>query len=105
METVGFELRKLAISRRGCEEKDLFARSAFNRFYYSAFLKTRSTLKILNPSWGKSKHANLPELLEGKVISLVKAELKKQVAQGLITIGHKSHKINSLTTATTELAN
>ena len=48
-------------------ERDLFGRSAFNRYYYATFLITRSMFSNLNVDWTEVPHATYPELLQGKI--------------------------------------
>lgn len=48
-------------------ERDAFARSAFNRYYYSAFLNIRELLSALDASWSSLPHKSYPDLLKGQV--------------------------------------
>lgn len=48
-------------------ERDAFARSAFNRYYYSAFLNIREMLGALDSSWSSLPHKSYPEVLQGQV--------------------------------------
>ncbi len=54
-------------------QKDAYARSAFNRYYYSVFLKSRELFRALNPAWSKLPHADYPLILRGDV----RKQLKK----------------------------
>ena len=45
-------------------EADAFGRSAFNRYYYAAFLSTRELLSMIERSWSGVPHSNIPALLE-----------------------------------------
>lgn len=51
---------------------DLFGRSAFNRYYYAAFLEVRSMLRDLNETWAEIPHADIPKLLTGQVRTTIK---------------------------------
>ena len=56
------------------EQRDAYARSAFNRYYYGVFLRSRDLLRALDPSWSRTGHAKYPELLRG--------EVRKQLKRG-----------------------
>ena len=45
------------------DKKDLFGRSAFNRYYYAAFLSTRQMLGEFKTEWERTAHRNIPDLL------------------------------------------
>jgi len=51
---------------------DAYARSAFNRYYYSSFLSTRELLSQLNGSWGREPHKNIPKILSENVVGQIK---------------------------------
>ena len=51
MQYVGSELERLALSDADPNNADLLGRSAFNRYYYAAFLITRETLGYMQPNW------------------------------------------------------
>lgn len=57
------------------EEFDLFGRSAFNRYYYAAFLIARKLMRDLNPDW-QGGHSSLPGELTGSVLTQVRAAAK-----------------------------
>jgi hypothetical protein len=48
-------------------DRDQFGRSAFNRFYYAAFLLVRTELKPVVGSWPNS-HSGIPPWLRGSVL-------------------------------------
>ena len=56
---------------------DLFGRSSFNRYYYAAYLKVRSTLGNLNKEWASAHHASIPTLLTGQVLMTIKRHRKR----------------------------
>lgn len=66
MEIVATHLKAKALELLGDPEADLFGRSSFNRFYYSAYLDVRRELRILFPD-APTSHAVLPEYLTGEV--------------------------------------
>lgn len=76
MQVVGLLLQKEAVKEQ-TDSKDLFARSAYNRYYYSVFLATRKLLAEINPAWGRLAHKSYPETLRGSVIKeLTKARTR-----------------------------
>lgn len=68
-EPVATSLHSQALAMVDPEQRDVFARSAFNRLYYSTFLVVRSVLKDLNPEWGYIAHKTVPEVLRGQIVS------------------------------------
>jgi hypothetical protein len=67
MKTVGDKLRDLALNAPSANDADKFGRSAFNRYYYAAFLVVRSALMNIDPGWARSPHKDLPSLLKGRI--------------------------------------
>lgn len=67
MENVANHLRLEVFKQHPNEDKDCFGRTAFNRYYYSIFLEIKKTLSSLNPDWDILGHAQVPDLLRGKV--------------------------------------
>jgi hypothetical protein len=55
-------------------QKDAFARSAYNRYYYGCFLALRTTFAEMNPQWEKNPHKSYPELLNGTIARRLKSE-------------------------------
>lgn len=70
---VGHHLQNFAHNFAG-EERDAYARSAFNRYYYSIFLKTRDLFISLDPTWSRKPHADYPVTL--------RASVRKQLKKG-----------------------
>lgn len=56
-------LRGVALSSTTPDAENLYGRSAFNRYYYSAFLVTRSLVRQLHAEWGAVAHANMPDVI------------------------------------------
>lgn len=71
MEDVGHHLQRETLTRPS-DERDSFGRSAFNRFYYAAFLPVSRTLRSLRPEWAGIPHKDIPELLRGKILTALK---------------------------------
>jgi len=105
MKIVGDKLGSIASLERDHFKKDLFGRSAFNRYYYAAFLVTREMLGELNPSWKRTAHREIPNLLLTGVRKPVVRKLKESVKKDLMTLGESSALQTKLTKATTELSN
>lgn len=66
MQEVGHHLQVEAIKKTG-DERDLFARSAYNRYYYAVYLAVRRMLTDLDPRWAQIAHKSCPELLKGEI--------------------------------------
>lgn len=69
MEIVAQHLQREAFARQTPHERDLFGRSAFNRYYYATFLDVKVRLAKLRPEWGgRIAHRDVPEALRGAVV-------------------------------------
>lgn len=55
---------------------DAYGRSAFNRYYYAAYLTVRDLLIKFNPSWDVS-HSDAPNLVESTLPALVRKTARK----------------------------
>ena len=66
MRIVGDHLRTHACGLASGADFDLFARSAFNRYYYAAFWITRRMLQDLGQPNDKLRHESIPEHITGK---------------------------------------
>lgn len=104
MKYVGSELERLALSAPDPDNSDLLGRSAFNRYYYAAFLTTRETLGYMQPNWKGTQHANIPELLETSLRKPAKHALAKQRRSGLLDQGEESRLLTDLNATASELA-
>lgn len=68
MEVVADHLCQEVYRRADQAEKDLFGRSAFNRYYYATFLHVRTGLRQLNdPDWFDLPHKVIPDVLKGAI--------------------------------------
>jgi hypothetical protein len=89
METVAQLLRDEALTRTVHLERDQFARSSFNRFYYAAFLRVRDGLATMSPGWDEMAHAAMPQLLRGSITGKLKmglAQAKRNEDGDLVSI-------------------
>lgn len=76
MQQVGLHLQVQA-HNASADDKDAFARSAYNRYYYASFLLTRDMIRRLYPErTANLGHADYPEFLKGTVIKDLKSEEK-----------------------------
>lgn len=76
---VGDYLAEAALKQGTNSDSDLFARSAFNRYYYAVYLIVKESISLINPTWSKMNHTDLPEVLTGKVIKTIKADIKRKI--------------------------
>lgn len=105
MKVVGDQLENWAHAQSDFRSSDLFGRSAFNRYYYAAFLVTREMLGDLDSNWKHTQHKNIPELLEVALKKPVLNKLSANVRKDIITEGDKKRLQQELQIATTDLAN
>lgn len=67
MEIVAHHLQNVASTRPDPIERDLFGRSAFNRYYYATYLDVKEVLGSLKAEWGGIPHGDVPNVLVGAV--------------------------------------
>ncbi|HBC0006784.1 MULTISPECIES: hypothetical protein [Vibrionaceae] len=104
MKYVGNELQRLALNEPETTNADLLGRSAFNRYYYAAFLVTRETLGFLNSGWKGTPHGNIPALLETNLKKKAKPVAEGFKRKGLMTQGDCSRILTEIDTVAKELA-
>lgn len=64
MESVARHLQVQALrNHKDGGDDDIFARSAYNRYYYATFLIVRSSLSSINHSWSSIAHKSYPDVL------------------------------------------
>jgi len=102
MHEVGHYLQLEAVKKTGIE-RDQFARSAYNRYYYAAFLDVRSMLAQLDPRWGKAPHKSYPELLNGSISRTFKKERRKATKHDDLELLQKLDAGNRATVALASL--
>ncbi len=101
---VAEKLQAIACASKEDDAIDAFGRSAFNRYYYSAFLTVRATLTEMNSSWAKMAHKNMPDLLTGEVWTRIHREAQKQTATAFISRKEAKEELHAANTAVAELA-
>lgn len=93
MQEVAHHLQKTAHSMVGVE-RDAFARSAYNRYYYACYLEIRVAFREMSAEWGRSAHSNFPAILRSSIPKCLKsgkreanrvgdAELERRISQAL----------------------
>jgi hypothetical protein len=105
MRLVGDHLAVEAKTRGLVDERDLFGRSAFNRYYYSAFLSVRAVLKKIDPSWATPSHQSVPEVLKGEVLKRIKKEIQTSQKAGLLSHSQGLQYYSAASAAANELSN
>ncbi len=86
MQRVAHHLQLEAMKKQG-EERDLYARSAYNRYYYNLFLIVRQMLADLDPIWSELPHKDYPKILKGQICRTYrksKARAQKNGDSGLV---------------------
>lgn len=73
MHKVGHHLQIEALKHKG-DVRDLFARSAYNRYYYDVFLSVREMLSCFDENWSGIPHKSYPKLLTGQITRKFKKE-------------------------------
>jgi len=83
MRTVAQHLQVKALElRRQGGEFDVFARSAYNRYYYATFLVARECISGLDKNWSHLPHADYPKVIDGKIIKKITEARRKAVNLG-----------------------
>lgn len=77
MEAVALHLQQEAVKRDEDTGRDLFGRSAYNRYYYATYLTVRALISMLNAQWKNLPHSDYPSLLEGKLLEEIKRGKKR----------------------------
>ena len=58
-------------------DRDAFARSAYNRYYYACYLQVREALVSMNFDVKQLSHKSIPDLLGASVVSYLKRERRR----------------------------
>ncbi len=75
VQEVAHHLQKQAHAMAG-GERDAFARSAYNRYYYACYLEIRDAFKEMSPEWGRAAHKSFPGILKSSISKNLKAGRK-----------------------------
>lgn len=90
--------------KHSASDADAFGRTAFNRYYYAAYLTVRELLERVDASWGREGHANVPGLLEGALLKKVKGMARKQEKVGVLAKAREQVLVKQATAASSEIA-
>lgn len=101
---VGDKLRDLAITASDAETINKYGRSAFNRYYYAAYLIVRDAIMNLDPKWARCSHKDLPSLLQKKIYRQAREQARRLEQAGQLNAQQKSMIITSIKICTAELA-
>ena len=104
MECVARHLVAEARSREGVEF-DLFARTAFNRYYYACYRIVRRMLAEIYPNEAVPPHKSLPEKIENKLYKFLRDAATNAVRTGTITQSEAMKIKHTVREATNELGN
>jgi hypothetical protein len=99
---VGITLADKAKTTAG-DVADAFGRSAFNRYYYAAYLQARGLLIKVNPDWDVS-HSDAPTLVEKSLVGIVRKEVRRKERSGLISHTESMRITSTVATACTAIA-
>lgn len=96
MQIVGKHLSDFALSIRGRSPEDsLYARSAFNRYYYAAFLASRQLLIETTGPAGLS-HKAIPDYLIGHFRRVLKRQIQAEFKSGVLSPGESARMLEML---------
>ena len=104
MRIVADKLKELALASNTDHEIDQYGRSAFNRYYYAVYLVVRRTLMNINPSWARSPHKNIPDILTGSMYTHARNQALKLERAGQLSQREKSEVIRSIRICVDELS-
>ncbi len=104
MQIVGDHLKSIAESEKDKVVFDLFGRSAFNRYYYSAFLSARESLSLIDSKWSILKHKELPITLRKEVQSRAITEIKKQEKSRILDANESAKMKHDIRVALADLS-
>ena len=66
-------------------DRDAYARSAFNRYYYGVFLTVRDMFRKMGLHWEEMRHASYPEALSGQ-LQKISVRLRRIGTEKLMTM-------------------
>ncbi len=96
MKIVGDKLRDIATASTEPAALDQFGRSAFNRYYYAAYLAVRERLMVINDRWGKSPHKTLPEILSKSLCRAAAEQAKRLSRAGVLDTAEGAKYVRSI---------
>ena len=105
MKIVGDKLAEIADSEQDSTGRDLFGRSAFNRYYYSIYLITIGMLENFESEDKNINHSSIPDMLKGRVRNRSVDEIDKAVRNKMINYAVSRKLKRELIRGLNELAN
>jgi hypothetical protein len=85
-------------------DQDLFGRSAFNRYYYAAFLSVRNLFGEIDDRLNEPQHGQIPKLLTVTLKGRIDKLIKNQQKGGVLPSERAQELRDNLETALTTLA-
>ena len=96
---------ELEANRRQGEELDLFARSAFNRYYYACYRLVWQLHKTVYPEMNVPGHRDLPDKIERSLYRKFLSQFQRAAKRRLISEGKAKQLRSSVRRSTSELSN
>ena len=84
-------------------DRDAYARSAFNRYYYGVFLTVRDMFRKMGLHWEEMRHASFPEVLSGQITKEFSKAKNRARKNNDYELEQKIHKVKSSIYALKEL--
>ncbi len=104
MHVVGHHLQVTAWEKTPQDpDRDAYARSAFNRYYYGVFLTVRDMFRKMGLHWEEMRHASYPETLSGHITKEFRKAEKKARKINDYELQQKIHKVKSSINALKDL--
>jgi len=104
MKMVGDKLRDLAIVAGDADAINKYGRSAFNRYYYAAYLIVRDTIMDIDPKWARCSHKDLPSLLQKTIYRQARDQALRLEKAGQLSARQRTTLITSIKICTDSLA-
>ncbi len=104
MKDVADKLKEIALAADNVHQIDQFGRSAFNRYYYAAYLAIRHTLLEIDDGWARSPHKSLPGILTDTVFKSAKRIAIRSNKKRLIDAAEMNHILSSIRICVDELS-
>lgn len=104
MQKVAELLSREVHSRNSLNEKDLFARSAINRYYYACYRVVWDLLKTVYPNKKVPGHSNLPIKIHSGLYKLISKSLSDAEKRGVMRHSEVAKRRNQVRQSTKELS-
>lgn len=104
MKVVADKLKEIALAANTDHQVDQFGRSAFNRYYYAAYLAVRNVLMEIDVGWARSPHKSLPEILTVTVFQAAKRTAIRSNKKRLLSYAEMKKILSSIKICADELS-